>query len=110
MRMIIDTPVHATDAGPPMRLEVPASTPWPMVLAFGVTLLFAGLVTWALVASLADFAFQAGKSQKESSILGWYAVHPAHLYAVFAVPTVVLATLAGMTLFIGLIRRKVTSH
>jgi len=26
-------------------IEVPAPTPWPIVLAFGVALLFAGLVT-----------------------------------------------------------------
>ncbi len=29
----------------PREIEVPASTVWPFVLAFGFTLLFAGLVT-----------------------------------------------------------------
>ncbi len=41
----------------------------------------------------------------ETTLLGDYAVHPAHLYAVFAVPTAVLAVLAGMTLFIGLVSK-----
>ncbi len=33
------------DQGPPREMEVPAPTAWPFVLAFGSTLLFAGLVT-----------------------------------------------------------------
>src|SRR5260370_28465196 len=33
-------------------VEVPASTPWPIVLAFGITLLFAGLVTSEAVSVL----------------------------------------------------------
>jgi hypothetical protein len=37
---------------PPRELEVPAPTAWPFVLAFGSTLLFAGLVTYAPVSVL----------------------------------------------------------
>ncbi len=33
----------------PGTIEVPAPTPWPMVLAFGICLLFAGLATSAVV-------------------------------------------------------------
>jgi hypothetical protein len=70
-----------------------------------VFMLLAGLLTWSIVAKLADFAFATGRSQATSTVLGDYSVHPAHLYAVFAVPTVVLAVLAGMTLFIGLVSK-----
>jgi len=33
----------------PDKIEVPAPTPWPMVTAFGLTLLCAGLVTHVVV-------------------------------------------------------------
>jgi len=36
----------------PKTVKVPASTPWPIVLAFGITLLFAGLVTSEAVSVL----------------------------------------------------------
>jgi hypothetical protein len=36
----------------PETIELPAPTVWPMVLAFGVTLLFAGLVTNAIVSGV----------------------------------------------------------
>jgi hypothetical protein len=36
----------------PREIEVPAPTAWPFVLAFGATLLFAGLVTYASVSIL----------------------------------------------------------
>src|SRR5260370_40201834 len=36
----------------PVEIEVPASTTWPLVLAFGFTLMFAGLLTSASVSSL----------------------------------------------------------
>ena len=35
------------EANPPSEIELPASTAWPVVLAFGATLLFAGLLTSA---------------------------------------------------------------
>ena len=37
---------------PPVEIEVPASTAWPIVLAFGFTLMFAGLLTSASVSVL----------------------------------------------------------
>jgi len=70
-----------------------------------IFMLLAGLLTWTFVANLADFAFEVRKSQAVSSVFGEFAVHPVHLYAVFAVPTVVLAILAGMILFIGLVSK-----
>jgi hypothetical protein len=36
----------------PVEIEVPASTAWPLVLAFGFTLMFAGLLTSASVSAL----------------------------------------------------------
>jgi Patatin-like phospholipase len=66
-------------------------------------MLFAGLLTWALVAALADYAAQA--SGEGSFHLFSFTAYAAHLYAVFAVPAVVTATLAGMTLFIGAVSK-----
>ena len=50
---------------PQKRIETPAPTPWPMVTAFGVTLLCAGLVTHVVV-SVVGFilAFR--------SAIGWF--------------------------------------
>ncbi len=63
--MAIDTPIHTAQAGLPKTLEVPASTPWPMVLAFGVTLLFAGLVTSISISLLGGVLTIAGA-------VGWF--------------------------------------
>src|ERR1700733_13341110 len=62
-------------ASPPMRAEapqatpamvrLPAPTPQPIVLAFGVTLLFAGLVTSASVSILGAILFVTG-------CVGWF--------------------------------------
>jgi hypothetical protein len=41
-----------TQAGSPSNIELPAPTAWPIVAAFGVALLFAGLVTSASVSIL----------------------------------------------------------
>jgi len=46
-------------------VEVPASTPWPIVLAFGITLLFAGLVTSEAVSVLGAVVSIAGA-------VGWF--------------------------------------
>jgi len=46
-------------------VEVPASTPWPIVLAFGITLLFAGLVTSEAVSDLGAVVAIAGA-------VGWF--------------------------------------
>lgn len=46
-------------------VEMPAATPWPMVTALGVTLMFAGLVTSAIVSIAGGLAFFAGA-------VGWW--------------------------------------
>jgi hypothetical protein len=51
---------HATNA-----VEVPAPTSWPIVLAFGITLLFAGLVTSEAVSVLGGVVAIAGA-------VGWF--------------------------------------
>src|SRR5439155_25315234 len=42
-------PAHDERAQPPERIDLPAPTAWPMVVALGITLAFAGLVTHAAV-------------------------------------------------------------
>jgi hypothetical protein len=49
----------------PSDIEVPASTAWPLVLAFGFTLLFAGLLTSASVSVLGAVLAVAG-------CVGWF--------------------------------------
>jgi hypothetical protein len=49
----------------PSQIEVPASTAWPIVLAFGFTLLFAGLLTSASVSVLGAVLAIAG-------CVGWF--------------------------------------
>ena len=49
----------------PREIEVPASTAWPFVLAFGCTLLFAGLVTNVSVSLLGAVLSLAGS-------IGWF--------------------------------------
>jgi hypothetical protein len=49
----------------PRDIEVPASTAWPFILAMGVALLFAGLVTSASVSCLGALFLLAG-------CLGWF--------------------------------------
>jgi len=49
----------------PVEIEVPASTAWPIVLAFGFTLLFAGLLTSVSVSALGLVLSVAG-------CLGWF--------------------------------------
>jgi hypothetical protein len=51
--------------GAPGTIEVPASTPWPIVVAFGITLLFAGLVTSEAVSVLGAVVAIAGA-------VGWF--------------------------------------
>ena len=49
----------------PDTLEVPAPTPWPIVLAFGITLLFAGLVTSGAISLL-------GAAISICGAVGWF--------------------------------------
>jgi hypothetical protein len=51
--------------GAPRELEVPAATAWPFILAFGVALLFAGLVTSPSVSCLGALLSLAGS-------VGWF--------------------------------------
>jgi hypothetical protein len=48
--MAIDA--HARAGSAPEKIEMPASTAWPIVLAFGLTLVFAGMVTSSAVSFL----------------------------------------------------------
>lgn len=50
---------------PPREIEVPASTAWPLVLAFGFTLIFAGLLTSVSVSVLGAILAGAG-------CVGWF--------------------------------------
>ena len=49
----------------PREIEVPASTAWPLVLALGFTLVFAGLLTSASVSILGTVLALAG-------CVGWF--------------------------------------
>lgn len=68
-------------AQPPREIETPASTGWPVVLAFGFTLVFAGLLTSTSVSVLGSILTIAGCA-------GWFReVLPcAHEVAVPVVP------------------------
>jgi hypothetical protein len=58
----------------PKTIEMPAPTPWPIVLAFGLTLLFGGLVTSASISALGAIVSVAGA-------VGWFRdvlPHEAH--------------------------------
>src|SRR5689334_15147377 len=46
-------------------IRVPASTGWPLVAAFGFTLVFAGLLTHLMVSTLGAITFLAG-------LIGWF--------------------------------------
>jgi hypothetical protein len=59
---------------PPATLQLPAPTAWPIVLAFGITLLFAGLLTAISVSILGAVLALAG-------VIGWFRdvlPHEAH--------------------------------
>lgn len=49
----------------PVEIEVPASTAWPLILAFGFTLMFAGLLTSSSVSALGVVLVAAGSA-------GWF--------------------------------------
>ncbi len=50
----------ATGSVPPVSVKLPAPTAWPFVLAFGLSLIFAGLLTSAAVSTLGVFLATAG--------------------------------------------------
>src|ERR1700681_561675 len=64
----------------PGEIEVPASTAWPLVLAFGFSLVFAGLLTSASVSVLGAVLALAG-------CVGWFREVLPHEHEVF-VPVV----------------------
>ena len=64
-------------------------------------MLAAGVLTWGLIEMLADYASSISARIDVAFRLGSISIAPAHAYVVFAVPVVVIAVLAGMTLFIG---------
>jgi hypothetical protein len=67
-----------------------------------VAMLAAGGLTWFVVAHIAHYAVQTGISTEEAFRAWSFAIYPAHLYVVLAIPVVILAALAGMTFFIGI--------
>lgn len=58
-------PLNGTSEDTPSTIEAPAPTPWPIVLAFGLTLLLAGLVTSGAVGVLGAIVSIAGAA-------GWF--------------------------------------
>ena len=58
-------PLNRNSEDAPSTIEAPAPTPWPIVLAFGITLLFAGLVTSEAVSVLGSIISIAGAA-------GWF--------------------------------------
>jgi len=72
----------------PNKIEVPAPTAWPIVLAFGLTLVFAGMVTAASVSILGGVLAAAGA-------VGWFReVLPveSHEWVTVAADKVAIAT------------------
>src|SRR5262245_33098909 len=65
--VVVFTVVYVTGPGgeETTKIEVPAPTAWPIVLAFGCTLLFAGLLTSASVSALGALLAAAG-------CVGWF--------------------------------------
>src|ERR1700675_3787129 len=57
--------VNQSREGEADTIEMPAPTPWPIVLAFGLTLVFAGLVTSEAVSVLGAILSIAGA-------VGWF--------------------------------------
>jgi hypothetical protein len=85
-------PITSEPARTPDVVELPAATPWPIVLAFGTTLLVAGLVTSVAVSALGGVLMIAGG-------VGWFRdvlPHEAH-DAVPARPDVTAATTSRRT-------------
>jgi hypothetical protein len=58
-------PLNWNSEDAPSTIETPAPTPWPIVLAFGITLLFAGLVTSEAMSALGGIISIAGAA-------GWF--------------------------------------
>jgi hypothetical protein len=81
--------LNQSDEAPADMVELPAPTPWPIVFAFGLALLFAGLVTTEAVSVLGAIAAIAGA-------VGWFRdvlPHEAHESVPVAEPVPAVTTL-----------------
>ncbi len=65
MATLLTTDQMSESPRAPREIEVPAPTAWPLVLAFGFTLLFAGLVTSLSVSAL-------GAALSLAGCIGWF--------------------------------------
>ncbi len=65
MALLLSVKEAEQSPGAPVEIEVPASTAWPLVLAFAFTLMFAGLLTSASVSVLGIVLAVAG-------CVGWF--------------------------------------
>src|SRR6201987_4059280 len=65
MATLLTTEPTSESPRAPREIEVPAPTAWPFVLAFGFSLLFAGLVTSTAVSMLGAVLALAG-------CIGWF--------------------------------------
>jgi hypothetical protein len=63
--MALEHEANSQQAVTPESIQMPAPTAWPIILAFGLTLLFAGLLTSALVSALGVVLALAG-------CVGWF--------------------------------------
>ena len=69
----MDRGTQETSGGTPGSVELPAPTASPIILAFGVTLLFAGLATTALItAGFAARGLLVRESAPKVEVLGLY--------------------------------------
>jgi hypothetical protein len=68
-------------------------------------MLLAGWLTWLLVAGLAEYAGELRTDREEAFRLLSFTAYRPHLYSVLAPPAIVIAVLAGMTLFIGAVSK-----
>jgi len=64
-------------------------------------MLVAGALTWNLVASLAEYSAHISAATDKVYSVGSIDIYSAHLFAVLAIPALMIAVLAGMTLFVG---------
>ena len=79
--------------------------PWPKRLIELLAMLVAGAFTWFVVAAFPQYAGHYDSSPEPVFVTASFEIYPAHLYSVLAVPSIVLAVLAGMTLFIGFVSK-----
>jgi hypothetical protein len=85
-----------------VSLPLLRGTPLRLRLLDLLALLAAGLLTWWLVSELVPLFI----GWEGSGAPGWAdGLQPLHLYTLLGAPAVVLAVLAGMTLFIGLVSK-----